>query len=186
MDGGNVSGANDLGGGDGSVARTGCGGLGPVADDLAVASTEAAFPRATATETRWYSHAVSRLSPVRAVSLRPSSFTSSAAAGPTTPAVSTAKGTKMYLSQREAYRARLRSSAPRAALPGSKADWITAVAEKVSEQVASHTKLFPLLYGNSVSPSGRRPSPLSSPAGSRTLSSPAPQSARRSTSFRFE
>ena len=65
----------------------------------------------------------------------------------------------MYLSQREAYRARLRSSAPRAALPGSKADWITAVAEKVSQQVASHTKLFPLLYGNSaVHPDvGRRP-----------------------------
>ena len=58
--------------------------------------------------------------------------------------------------------------------------------EKVSEQVASYTKLFPLLYGNSVSPSGRRPSPLSSPAGSRTLSSPAPQSARRRTSLRFE
>ena len=94
LDGGDVSGANDLGGGGGSVARTGCGGLGPVADDVAVASTEAAFPRATATEIRWYSHAVSRLSPVRAVSLRPSSFTSSAAAGPTTPAVSTAKGTK--------------------------------------------------------------------------------------------
>ena len=51
LDGGDVSGANVLGGGDGSVARTGCGGLGPVADDLAVASTEAVFPRATATET---------------------------------------------------------------------------------------------------------------------------------------
>ena len=60
--------------------------------------------------------------------------------------------TNVPFAEREAYRARLRSSAPRASLPGSKADWITAVAEKVSEQVASHTKLFPLLHGNSASP----------------------------------
>ena len=38
------------------------------ASDLAVASTEAALPRATAIDTRCDSHAASRLSPVRAVS----------------------------------------------------------------------------------------------------------------------
>ena len=112
---------------------------------VAVASTEAAFPRATATEMRCDSHAVSRLSPVRAVSRFPSSFTSPAAVGPKTPPVSTAEGTNVYLSQRDAYFARLRSSAQRAALPGLRAESIMAVAEKVSEQVASQIRHFPLL-----------------------------------------
>ena len=152
---------------------------------LTVARIDAAFPRATAMETRWANQAVSLLSPVRAVSRRPRSFTSPAAAGPKAPEVSTAKGTKIYLSQRAAYFARFRSSAVLAALPGFRADWSTAVAENVSEQVASQTRLMPLLKGNSVMPSGRRPSPLSRPAGSNTLSSPVLLSARCNTSLRF-
>ncbi|KAF0301986.1 hypothetical protein FJT64_025861 [Amphibalanus amphitrite] len=46
---------------------------------------------------------------------------------------------------------------------------MTAVAEKVSQQVASHIRLIPRLKGKSVIPSGRRPSPLSRPVGSKTL-----------------
>ena len=61
---------------------------------LAVASTEAALPRTIATETRWARCSVSRLSPLLAVSRRPSSLISPAAAGPSTPVVSTANGTK--------------------------------------------------------------------------------------------
>ena len=56
-----------------------------------------------------------------------------------------------------------------AALPGLKAELMTAVAEKVSQQVASHIRLIPRLKGKSVIPSGRRPSPLSRPVGSKTL-----------------
>ena len=111
----------DDGGGDGP-------GLVPTAG-LAVASTEAALPLATAMETLCESQTVSRLSPLRAVSRRPSSFMRPAAAGPRTPDVSTAKGTKTYRSQRAAYRVRLRSSAQRAALPGFKAELMMAVDE---------------------------------------------------------
>ena len=51
------------------------------------------------------------------------------------------------------------------------------VSAKVSTQVASHTSPLPFLKGDSVMPSGLRPSPLSSPAGSRVDGRPALSSA---------
>ena len=70
--------------------------------ELAVASTDVALPRTTATEMRCDIHAVSRESPVRAVNRRPRSLTSPPAAGPKTPVVSSAKGINIYLSERAA------------------------------------------------------------------------------------
>ena len=61
----------------------------------AVARTEAAFPRTIAIDSRCLSHAVSRRSPVRAEIRRPRSWTKAAAAGPYTPLVSSATGSKM-------------------------------------------------------------------------------------------
>ena len=63
----------------GGRARDDCA---PSTAELAVASTDAALPLATATEMRCDSHAFSRESPVRGVSRRPRSLTSPAAAGP--------------------------------------------------------------------------------------------------------
>ena len=108
----------DGGGGDGSGLVLTAG--------LTVAIAEAAWPLTTAMETRCETQRTS-LSPVRAVSRRP--FVRPAAAESRTPGVSTAKRAEMYHSRRAAYRTRLRSSAQRAALPGSRTELTMAVDE---------------------------------------------------------
>ena len=70
---------------------------------VAVARTEAALPRAMATDNRCLSQAVSRCSPVQAEIRRPRSWTNAAAAGPYTPLANSATGTKMYRRARSAY-----------------------------------------------------------------------------------
>ena len=83
------------------------------------------------------------------------------AAGPRTPDVSTAKGTKCTFHRdwniSRAY-APLQSERR---CRESRADWTTAVAEKVSEQVASHTRFFSMIHENRDirQDAGRRPCP---------------------------
>ena len=100
-----------------------------------------------------------------------------------TPIVSTAIGSNWCASARAAYLRRLRSSALFAAMPASIADLFRCTPAKVSTHVQSHTKLLPPLKGKTVIPSGRDPSPLSNPGGSKTDGRPAFWSALLATSF---
>ena len=59
------------------------------------------------------------------------------------------------------------------AVPASIADLFRCIAAKVSTHVQSQTKLIPPLNGKTVIQSGRDPSPLSNPRGSRTDGRPA-------------
>ena len=131
------------------------------------------MPRTMARLTRCLSQHVSHFSPVCAEMRRPNSIRSLEIAGPSTPVVSTARGSKRYLRASAAYRVRLRCSAARAADPGVTAQSVTWVVLKVLVQVASHTRDRPLLNGEIVMPSGRRPSPRSRPLGSRSAGTPA-------------
>ena len=83
-----------------------------------------------------------------------------------TPAVSSAKGMKIYLSARERYLVILDVSAEAATEPGEIAEDTILLGQKVQEQVASQIKDLPDLRGKRVMPSGRFPSPLSRPTGS--------------------
>ena len=146
---------------------------------------DAAFPRMMAIDIRCHSHAVSLRSPVDCDIRLPSTLKNLEAAGPTTPDVSTASGTKRYCSAREEYRCILRFSAARAADPGSRAHATTADSEKVSVHVESHAKHFPLANGKVVRPSGRFPSPLSRPTGSSKDGTPATERLRFTRSLRW-
>ena len=90
---------------------------------------------------------------------------------------------KQFASARAAYLRRLRSSALIAAVPDSIADLFRCTQAKVWAHVQSQTKLVPPLNGKTVIPSGRDPSPLSNPRGSRTDSMPAYWSALLISSF---
>ena len=146
--------------------------------------TAALFPRTTASEMRSSSHAASLFSPVWAVILLPSCRRNVRTLVPKTPVVSTATGWKMYRSVSAWYLPHFRSSALRAADPGSTALPTRDVAQKVSTHVASQVRHFPLLYGKTVTPSGRLPSPLSNPTGSSHEGIPAVARARFTTSLR--
>ena len=97
--------------------------------------------------------------------------------GPIIPEVSIAMGTKVNLSSSDLYFVCFEASAEQHFEPGKAADEERAEGEKVSEQVASHARHFPLANGKVVMPSGRFPSPLSRPAGSRIACIPAASSA---------
>ena len=83
----------------------------------------AAFPRMMAIDNRCHNQAVSRRSPVDCDIRLPSSLKNRQAAGPTTPDVSTATGTKRYCSEMDEYRWILRFSAALAAEPGLIPSW---------------------------------------------------------------
>ena len=104
---------------------------------------EAAFPLTTARDTRSISHRVSRLSPVCAVILFPSPLRKIVVEDPKTPEVSTAIGSKMYLSVILEYFSLLSRSVRSAAAPGLAAVAPTADAQKVSTHVESQLKLLP-------------------------------------------
>ena len=128
------------------------------------------------------------LSPVtgaRAEIRRPISRRSLLLLVPSTPLVSTATGSNLYLSASPEYFRRLSSSAASAAAPGRRDVLPIAVWQKVSVQVASQQRLLPLLNGNTVSPSGLRPSPRSRPTGSSQEGTPAAARARFTTSLRL-
>ena len=105
---------------------------------------------------------------------------------PNTPVVSTAMGSNKYLLPRASYFLHFLSSAPRAALPADTANPYMWEAAKVSMQVASQHRHFPLENGNTEMPSGRLPSPLSTPTGSSTEGMPALYNALLITSLRAE
>ena len=137
-----------------------------------------ALPRATAKLSLCRSQARSLLSSDSAAIRRPSSARNVLVVQPMTPVVSTAAGWNMNLSVKLVYFCSLFVSARLAAYPGCRAVWRMLLAAKVSLQVASHTNDLPCLYGKTVIPSGRRPSPLSRPGGSRLDGMPAVVRAR--------
>ena len=102
---------------------------------------------------------------------------------PYTPIISTAIGFNWCASARAAYLRRFRSSALFAAMPASLADLFRCTPTKVSTHVQSQTKLLPPLNGKTVIQSGRDPSPLSNPGGSKTDGRPAFWRALLTTSF---
>ena len=108
-----------------------------------MAETEAELPLITAKEILSNSHELSLLLPVRSSILLPSLSKKLLVEGPMTPEVSTATGSKRYLSVRPMYLFLLRSSAPAAAEPGVIAASTTALLLYVSTQVASHVKHLP-------------------------------------------
>ena len=102
---------------------------------------------------------------------------------PYTPIVSTAIDSNWCASARAAYLRRLRFSALFAAMPASIADLFRCTPAKVSTHVQSQTKLLPPLNGKTVMPSGRDPSPLSNPGGSKADGRPVFWIALLTTSF---
>ena len=108
-----------------------------------MALMEAEFPRTTAREILSSSHEVSLLFPVRAVMRLPSLCKKTFEEGPKTPVVSTATGSKVYLSESAEYLSLFLCSLAVAAEPGSIAARTTWLLQKVSVQVASHTRHFP-------------------------------------------
>ena len=102
---------------------------------------------------------------------------------PYTPIVSTTIGSNWCASARAAYLRRLRSSALFVAVKASIADLFRCTSAKVSTHVQYQTKLLPPLNGKTDIPSGRDPSPLSNPGGSKTDGMPAFWSALLITSF---
>ena len=142
------------------------------------------LPRTIANEILCISHSVSRLSLVESDNLEPRSFRNAIEDGPIAPDVSTATGSKMYLSVRAEYLATFRASAFLAADEGSVAYFSMLEGAKESQHVASHMSGLPCLNGKSVMPSGLLPSPRSSPDGSREEGKPAEVRARRTMSFR--
>ena len=136
-----------------------------------------ALPLAMAMLRRCFSHDVSLASPVSSVILRPSSVRNTLVLLPITPVVSTDTGWKRCLSVRFLYFSSFERSAWLAAWAGFKAQCTTWVGAKVSAHVdsivESHTRGFPFVIGMTVRPSGRRPSPLSRPGGSKLEGMPA-------------
>ena len=112
------------------------------------------------------------MSPEELRSLDPSSYMTREVDLPHSPVVSKANDSKRYASGSCAYFLLFRSSASDAALPACIADLMMLEGAKVSVTVASHTRHFPRLYGRRVIPSGRLPSPLFSPVGSRVDGTP--------------
>ena len=122
---------------------------------------EWALPLTTAKEMRCKSHSHYLGSRLSQAAIRPISLINCKERGPITPEVSTAKGEKMNLSERESYLATLETSAEAAAEPGAIADDTRLLEEKVQVQVASQIRDLPDLKGKRVMLSGRLPSPLS-------------------------
>ena len=151
-----------------------------------VAITEAAFPRMIAREILCLKNVVSLFSPVRPEIRWPNSATKLLVDLPRTPEVSTAMGSKRYLEDRLEQNCLFLSSALVAAEPGLCAVSLMFDLQKVSLHVASHVKLLPLLKGKIVIPSGRLPSPLSSPTGSSHDGTPACSRDRLIISLRLE
>ena len=149
-----------------------------------VAKTDAALPRMTAREILSISHEVSLLSPVTADTCLPNFHKKTTVEGPRTPVVSTETGSNKYRSVRARYLSRLRVSAVAAAEPGATAASTIEVVLNMSTHVASHVRHFPWLYGKTVMPTGRRPSPLE-PTGSSHEGTPAVVRARFTTSLRL-
>ena len=122
-------------------------------------------------------------SPVTSTRRRPIALKMAPVDSPYTPIVSTAISSNWCASARAAYLRCLRSSALFAAVPTSIADLLRCTPAKVSTHVQSQTKLLPPLNGKTVIPSGRDPTPLSNPGGSKTDGRPAFWSALLITSF---
>ena len=120
-----------------------------------------------AIESLWKRKNVEFLSPVLASILVPKSFKKLIALAPHDPAVSQATGTKWYLFSNSAYFLSFSFSASSAAAAPFKYVWLIFDAAKVSLQVKSHINERPLAHGQIESPSGRLPSALQRPVGSK-------------------
>ena len=131
-------------------------------------------------------NAVDRGSPVIAAMRLPISDDRAYASFPHTPRVSIAKGTQEFATESSAYLVRFLFSAAIAADPAIKEVWRTCDGARVSGQVKSQTKALPLDQGIIVTPSGRFPSPLSIPVGSRMVGVFALRNARAMTSLAKE
>lgn len=149
----------------------------------AVCRMLAAFPLTIARANRCHSQAVSRGSPDTEVILAPSSRTNIFVDGPHAPAVSKDSGSKRNRCARSLYFLRFLSSASRAAAPGVLAAESTWLSANVLAHVASHARHIPLVNGKTVMPSGRLPSPRSTPVGSKREGIRADSKARLMMSF---
>ena len=126
------------------------------------------------------------LSPDTLVIRRPMSESRVPVVVPNSPVVSTVMGSNKYLLPRASYFWHFLSSTLRAALPADTADSYMWEAAKVSMQVASQHRHFPLENGKTEIQSGRLPSPLSTPTGSSTEGMPALCNALLITSLKAE
>ena len=105
---------------------------------------------------------------------------------PHTPRVSIANGTNRLAVERSMYFVLFLFSAATAAAPAAKEVWLTCDGASMSGQVKSHTKGRPLVQGVSVMPSGRFPSFLSNPVGSKIVGVLVLLNARAIASFARE
>ena len=137
----------------------------------------------TASANRWRSQDGSRASPVMPTSRQPSCLMKRLVAGPQVPLVSKATGCTWNWPVSPAYFRTFLSSASLAAAPATVAVAGRWEGAKVLTQVASHTNDFPSVNGNSVSPSGRLPSPRSMPVGSKRDGTPTACRVRLTTSL---
>ena len=139
------------------------------------------LPLTTASEIRCKNHSHSLGSPLSRATMWPISLAKRRERGPRTPEVSTANGVKM-----NRYLATFEASAEAAAEPGLIAEEIRLPEEKVHVQVASQMSDLPDRKGKRVMPSGRLPSPLSSPTGSSWDGKPAAPRPLLMISFKAE
>ena len=131
-----------------------------------------ALPQAIAREIFWRNHTASKGFPDASITFLPNSSTKLLVEGLQQPVVSNATGWKWKLPTKPWYLRLFNISAAFALDPDSMKLAIMWDLEKASTTVASQTKHFPCFQGKVVMPSGRRPSLLSSPDGSRMLGKP--------------
>ena len=131
-----------------------------------------ALPRALAREIFWRNHTASKGSPDASITFLSNSSTKLLVEGPQQPVVSNSTVWKWKLPTKPWYLRLFNISVDFALNPDSMELAILWDLEKASTTVASQTKRFPCFQGKVVMPSGRRPSLLSSPNGSRMLGKP--------------
>ena len=131
-----------------------------------------ALPRTIAREIFRRNHTASKESSDASITFLSNPSTKLLVEGPQQPVVSNATGWKWKLPTKPWYLRLSNISADFALDPDSMELTIMWDLEKASMTVASQTKHFPWFQRKIVMPSGRRPSLLSSPDGSRMLGKP--------------
>ena len=134
-------------------------------------------------DNRWKRKEPSRLSLETVVKCRPSSVRNCVALWFIGPNVSNARGMNLYVVANVSYFCSFLSAAASEALPGVNDVLCRYESARVSVTVTSQVMQRPPCHGISVSPSGRLPSDLSSPAGSFTDGMPARFNARYTMSL---
>ena len=151
--------------------------------DGIVAMMEATFPLCASLAKRWMRNTVDQDSPVAHRTLCPIFSIVPMAPSPQAPILSTQMGAKLQVDVNEEYLRILSDSAVHATSPGPEVAWFLWLRAIVSLQVKSHKRGRPSSHGIKDVPSGRFPSSLATPTGSKTAGIPPETRALRIVSL---